>query len=286
VPSFRPDRALNLRAAGYAEYIAKLSEVSDVEIDGFAALTEAIAKRIDYFNERGCRVADHGPEYIKYAPIDEGKANAAFKDALAGKTVTEEQYSSFYNTLLAFLASKYQRTGWTMCLHIGAKRNTNPSLFAGIGPDAGSDVIGAQPVATPLASILSDIATVTELPRMLLFSLNDNDNYSLAAIAGALQKDGTASNVAVGPPWWYHDQLEGIRKHLKELAAVSVLSEFVGMTTDSRSLLSYPRHEYFRRILCEQLGAWVESGEYPYDAPVLGEMVRKISCENALRIFQ
>ncbi|MDR2505669.1 MAG: glucuronate isomerase [Oscillospiraceae bacterium] len=286
VPSFRPDRAMNILANGFREYTALLGEAADIEIDSFSTLCEALASRIDYFSERGCRVSDHGPAFIKHAPISCVKADEALKAALAGKPVAEEQYVAFYNTLLAFLAAQYQKHGWTMCLHIGAVRNINPTLFKSIGADAGSDVMGDLSVSSQLAAILSDMASVTELPRTLLFSLNDKENYSLAVIAGALQKDGAASNVGVGPAWWYHDQLEGMRKHMKELAAVSVLSEFVGMTTDSRSFLSYPRHEYFRRIFCEQLGQWVENGEYPYDAAALSEIVRKVSCENALRIFQ
>ena len=285
LPSFRPDKALNITGAGFSDYIHALGGAAGRGIHAFHTLKHALAERIDYFNKRGCRVSDHGLETVPYSRVNESKADAALKHALAGTKPTDEQAGAYRASLLAFLAHEYDRLGWTMCLHIGAIRNINPAMFDRFGPDVGCDAMHDMPVATPLAALLGEISLHTKLPRTLLFSLHDKDNYALAVTAGGLQRDGVASHIGLGPPWWYHDQRDGMVKHMRELAAVSAINEFVGMTTDSRSLLSYTRHEYFRRIFCNQLGEWVENGEFPGDMAALGEIVRRVCYENAARMF-
>jgi glucuronate isomerase len=284
LPAFRPDKALNLTAPGYGEYIEKLGKAAGIVIDSYESLTAALADRIAFFHEHGCRASDHALDIIPDETADADTLDSHFKKAVNGSP--KKHSSAFKAHLMKFLAEEYSKRGWTMQLHIGALRNANLGLFASLGPDVGSDIMNDQPIIASLLKLLHLMSEDQPLPRTLLFSLHDKDNYALNVIAGALQKDGQPSHVAMGPAWWYHDQRDGMVKHLRNMANVSVLSEFVGMTTDSRSLLSYTRHEYFRRILCNLLGEWVENGEYPPDMEVLSDIVRRVSFENAYRLFQ
>jgi glucuronate isomerase len=286
LPAFRPDKALNLAAAGFAGYVGELGKAAGVDIDSYETLKLAIAKRVDFFHEHGCRLSDHALDVVPCAVCDGATIEKVFGDAMAGKALTFEAQSQYRTDLMAFLAGLYQSRGWTMQLHIGAIRNVNADMFARLGPDIGCDAMNDLPIATPLAGLLSVIASRGPMPRIILFSLHDKDNYALSVIAGALQADGICAHVSQGPAWWYHDQRDGMVKHLRNLANVSPLSEFIGMTTDSRSLLSYTRHEYFRRILCSVIGDWVENGEFPNDADALESIVRKVCFENAMRLFE
>lgn len=286
LPAFRPDKAINLVAPTFPDYIRQLSEAASLPIRSFDGLRRALALRMDYFHENGCRLSDHALDVVPCAPATEAELEAVFADALGGKPLSEKAQAQYRTALLIFLAGQYQARGWTMQLHIGALRNINADRFAKLGPDTGFDAMNDLPIATPLSGLLAAMAKAQPLPRTILFSLHDKDNYVLSVIAGALQQDGVPAHVSQGPAWWYHDQRDGMAKHLKNLANVSVLSEFIGMTTDSRSLLSYTRHEYFRRILCNVLGNWVENGEYPADMETLSDIVRSISFENAIALFQ
>jgi len=284
LPAFRPDKALNAVAPGFAEYIAALGAAAEVEIDSYEKLCAALSKRVEFFHEHGCRLSDHALDVVPCAAAD--AIEGTFNDALAGRPLSADALARYKTDLLTRLASMYREHGWTMQLHIGALRNVNAGMFSALGPDAGFDAINDVSVSTPLAGLLSIMSAHAPLPRLLLFSLHDKDNYTLASIAGALQRDGVAAHVSAGPAWWFHDQRDGIVKHIRNLANVSLLSEFIGMTTDSRSLLSYTRHEYFRRILCNVLGDWVENGEFPNDADALGAIVSKVCYENAMRLFE
>ena len=287
LPAFRPDKAINLTAAGFPAYIETLGEAAGDKIDSYEKLQQAIAKRMDFFHKHGCRLSDHALDIVPCADATSDELEAIFQDAVSGKPVSPEAAAKYKTDMLAFLASEYSSRGWTMQLHIGALRNVNAAMFAELGPDTGFDVMNDQPIAIPLTGLLSIMSSrVVKLPRLILFSLNDKDNYTLSVIAGALQSDGVSAHVAQGPAWWYHDQRDGMVKHLKNLANVSMLSEFVGMTTDSRSLLSYTRHEYFRRILCNVLGEWVENGEFPCQPETMDAIIRKICFENAMRLFE
>jgi glucuronate isomerase len=285
LPAFRPDKVLNPADADYAAYLENLKEVSGDTVGSFADLKGILVKRIDYFHEHGCRLSDHALDTVPFARTDESKLDSILNGAASGKPVSQESLVQFRTALLKFLAEEYSRRGWTMQLHIGAIRNINAPMFAALGSDVGCDAMNDLPIAAPLVGLLNIMSEDQPLPRTLLYCLNDKDNYALNVIAGALQRDGRASHVAMGPAWWYHDQRDGMVTHLRNLANVSMLSEFIGMTTDSRSLLSYTRHEYFRRILCNLLGDWVENGEYPADIELLGDIVRRVSFENAYRLF-
>jgi glucuronate isomerase len=286
LPAFRPDKALSPASADYPQYLERLEEIGGDSIDSFEDLKHVLSRRIDYFHRHGCRLSDHGLDVVPCARADAAKLDAILDDAWAGKPISLESLAQFRTELLKFLAEEYSKHGWTMQLHTGALRSINAPLFAALGPDIGCDAMNDLPIAIPMAGLLGVMSEDVPLPRTLLFSLHDKDNYTLGVIAGALQSEGRASHVGVGPAWWYHDQRDGMVKHLRHLANVSLLSEFVGMTTDSRSLLSYTRHEYFRRILCNLLGGWVENGEYPADMETLGDIVRRVSFENAYGLFR
>jgi len=248
-------------------------------------LKRALEFRLEYFHQHGCRLSDHALDTVPDGEPDEATAQKAFVAALRGETLPRYCTDAYRSSLMVFLAAGYARLRWTMQLHIGAMRNVNPAQFEKLGPDTGYDAIADAPIAVPLSRLLKRMAKNAPLPRTLLFSLNDKDNYTLGTLSGALQKSGTPAHVYQGPGWWFHDQKDGMEKQMRNLANVGVLSEFIGMTTDSRSLLSYTRHEYFRRIFCNLLGHWVENGEYPEDYPMLEEIVRKVCFENAMGLF-
>ena len=277
LPAFRPDRCINIRKPGFREYIGKLGA------DGYEDLKRRLSAAADRFAERGCRLADHGLDYV---PEQTGaSAAAAFDKAMAGGVLTRDEESAYAFDLLTFLASEYARRGWCMQLHVGAMRNVNTAAYRRFGADSGFDSIGGAPLAGPLARFLDALDGAGALPKTVLFSLDPNDLYTLASLAGCFQRGPVRSLVQLGPPWWFNDHKDGIRAHLKALSSLGVLGTFVGMLTDSRSFVSYTRHEYFRRILCDLLGGWVERGEYPDDEETLGAIVSGICYGNAKEYF-
>ncbi|MDR0896393.1 MAG: glucuronate isomerase [Oscillospiraceae bacterium] len=286
LPAWRPDKALNPDAPGYAPWLSQLEGAVGFAIADFEALKQALAERLAFFHQNGCRLSDHALDSVPHAAPDEALAQAAFAAGRKGERPNKPLTDAYRATLLVFLAGEYSRLGWTMQLHIGAMRNVNPAMFDRLGPDTGYDAIADAPIAKPLAALLAAMSRRAPLPRTLLFTLNDKDNYPLASLIGTLQADGIPAQVNQGPAWWFHDQRDGMTKHLKALANLTPLSEFIGMTTDSRSLLSYTRHEYFRRIFCNLLGDWVENGEYPDDQKALAGIVRKVCYENAMGLFR
>ena len=285
LPAFRPDKALNPDAPTFGPWLLQLENAVGFAINDFEMLKRALTLRLEFFHASGCRLSDHALDTIPVGVPSDDMAQEAFLNFRRGGTVVSHLVDAYRFSLLVFLASEYSRLGWTMQLHIGALRNINKGMFARLGADTGFDGISDTPIAKPLAALLSAMEDRAPLPRTLLFSINDKDNYTLATMMGTLQRDGIAGHVGVGPAWWFHDQRDGMEKHMRALANVSPLAEFIGMETDSRSLLSYTRHEYFRRIFCNVLGNWVENGEYPEDYKALEMIVRKVCFENAMGLF-
>lgn len=285
LPAWRPDKALHIDAPVFGEWLHRLENAVDFAIVDFEAFKRALTMRLEYFHANGCRLSDHGVDTLPINDANEEIAQEVFAAFRRGETILPHLADHYRSTLHVFLAAEYSRLHWTMQMHIGAMRNVNIEQFEKLGPDTGYDAIGDAPIARPLAKLLQAMAQRAPLPRTLLFTLNDKDNYTLAALSGTLQQNGVPAHVHQGPGWWFHDQKDGMEKQMRSLANVSVLSEFIGMTTDSRSLLSYTRHEYFRRIFCNMLGQWVENGEYPEDEEMLAEIVRKVCYQNAMGLF-
>ncbi len=284
-PSFRPDKALNLNNDGFADYIKALSEVSETEIDSIASLKKALGKRIAYFNERGCKASDHGLNYIPFFEMSEEEENAAFRKALSGEKVSENELQAVQTDLLCFCAAEYKRLGWVMQLHYNCLRNPNTKMFEKLGPDTGFDIIGPCDCTRQLAQLLNKMYLADGLPRTVLYSLDSGDNSAIDTLIGAFQQEGYPGTLQHGSAWWFNDTKKGMREQLESLASLSILGNFIGMLTDSRSFLSYTRHEYFRRILCQLFGEWVDRGEYPDDMSALGKIVQDISYGNAKRFF-
>jgi glucuronate isomerase len=284
-PSFRPDKALNIDKAGFAEYIAKLSEVSGVEIGTVADVKAALSKRVDFFNAMGAKASDHGLDYIIYREADEDEINAILKKGLDGKLVSIEEAEKYKTALLVFCAEEYHRVGWVMQLHYNCMRNNNARMFEKLGPDTGFDSIGPSNSAPALSKLLSYLDAQGKLPKTVLYSLDPSDDAFIGTIIGAFQGEGVRGKIQHGSAWWFNDNKTGMIAQMTSLANLGILGNFIGMLTDSRSFLSYTRHEYFRRILCNLIGTWVENGEYPADIPALKAMVENICYGNAVKYF-
>lgn len=285
LPAFRPDKAVNIQKPGFAEYIARLSAVCGMAIASIADLKEALEQRVAFFASLGCLTADHGLDAIVCEP-DAALAASAFSAAIAGQKPDERGEAAYQTELLLFLAGVYQKYGFVMQLHYGAVRDNNPVMFQSLGPDTGFDAIsGVSGSGARLGKLLGMLAQEDSLPKTIVYSLNPTDNAQITSVIGCFQGAGIANKLQHGSAWWFNDTKRGMEEHLRSLAESSVLPNFVGMLTDSRSFLSYTRHEYFRRILCATIGAWVENGEYPNDTELLGAMVRNISYDNAVRYF-
>ncbi len=284
-PSFRPDKALNIDKAGWKEYIARLSEVSRVEICDLASLKRALSARIAYFAEVGCRASDHGLDRMVYAEASESEIDALIARGLRGETVTADEAEALKTELLVHCASEYVRRGFVMQLHYNCMRNPNTAAFATLGPDSGFDCIGPNNGSRKLASLLDRLNREGCLPKTVIYSLDPADNAFIDTLIGAFQGTEIAGKLQHGSAWWFNDNKEGMRDQMISLANLSLLGNFIGMLTDSRSFLSYTRHEYFRRIVCELVGEWVENGEYPNDEKALKEIVEGICYTNAKRYF-
>ena len=281
LPSFRPDKALGIEKPDYLDYLSRLGDIGS-----FAALKEKLIERLDYFVSLGCRVSDHGMESVPYASATMDEVEAIFRKRLAGQIPTAWEQKQFKTALLLELGREYHRLGVVMQLHFGVIRDNSHRVFRALGPDAGIDSIGDQPSIKELAAFLGALDDTDELPRTILYSLNPNDNAALVTVMGAFQTGETVGKVQHGSAWWFNDHRSGMVDQLTTLAADGYLAGFVGMLTDSRSFLSYARHEYFRRILCELIGGWVENGEYPNDEKALRQIVEGICFGNAEQYFR
>lgn len=284
VPSFRPDKAIEITKPEYASYIEKLSAVSGIAIRDFASLKAALEKRVEFFHENGCRVSDHGLDYAPYAAYTEAEIDAIMKKALAGEAVTETEREKYRTAVLLFCAQQYAAKGWVMQLHMAAIRNNNSKLFAKLGPDVGNDAIMDVDLAANTAALLDAMNNTGSIPKTILYSLNPVHNYMLHTVGGCFAGE-IPGRIQLGSAWWFNDHIDGMRDQIRTYANVGVLGQFIGMLTDSRSFLSYFRHEYFRRILCNEIGNWVENGEYPCDEDKLEEIVKGICYNNAVSYF-
>lgn len=285
LPAWRPDKAMYLEKPDYPDYLAKLSQVSGIEVNSFASLIEALKSRMDYFAAAGCCVSDHGMAYIMYAPASPETIEAIFAKRLAGETVTPEEEKQFKTAFMTAMGREYHRKNWVMQIHYGVKRDNNGKIFGELGPDAGIDCINNFAPSAEMADYLNALAKTDELPRTILYSLNPVDNAAIGTIIGCFQDAGTAGKIQQGSAWWFNDHKTGMTEQMTSLANLGLLGNFIGMLTDSRSFLSYTRHEYFRRIMCELIGGWVENGEYPADYKALEKIVKGISYNNAVRYF-
>ena len=285
LPAWRPDKAMNLEKADYTEYLKKLSEVSGVEIHSFETLLEALRKRLDFFAENGCCISDHSLEYVMYVPASGEEIEAIFAKRLSGQSVDRQEELKFKTAFMTALGREYHKKNWAMQIHYGVKRDNNQKLFSQIGPDAGVDCINNYAPSAQMADYLNALAETDELPKTILYSLNPSDNASIGTIIGCFQDSSAVGKIQQGSAWWFNDNKTGMVEQLISLANLGLLGNFIGMLTDSRSFLSYTRHEYFRRILCELIGGWVENGEYPEDYQALEKIIKGISYENAVRYF-
>ncbi|MCM3128461.1 glucuronate isomerase [Paenibacillus provencensis] len=285
LPSFRPDKGLEINREGFGEWLSRLEQTAGRSITSYDTFLEVLEAMVDYFHSVGGRVSDHALDYVPYAETTREEAAGIFAKVLNGERATLLEEQKYKTYTLIFLGKLYAARGWAMQYHINAARNNNSRMLGLLGPDTGYDSVNDSPLAGPLVKLLDGLASEDSLPRTILYSLNPRDNEVLAAIAGSFQGDGIPGKIQLGAAWWFNDTKDGMLAQMKALSNVGLLSRFVGMLTDSRSFLSYTRHEYFRRLLCNLLGEWVEDGEAPHDLELLGSIVQGISYENARTYF-
>jgi len=284
-PTFRPDKALNIEKPDWKEYIRTLAGVCGMQINTVDALKQALKQRIDYFDGIGCRASDHGLDYMVFRPADAQQAQQIMQKALAGEAVTKEEAEIFKTELLVFCAACYAEKDWVLQLHYNCLRNPNSTAFSRLGPDTGFDTIGPRSAADTLPGLLDTLYAQDKLPKTVIYSLDAGDNAFIDTLIGSFQGPGIPGKIQHGSAWWFNDNKAGMVEQLTSLANLSILGNFIGMLTDSRSFLSYTRHEYFRRILCNLIGTWVENGEYPDSEKDLQEIVSGICYYNAKRYF-
>lgn len=285
LPAWRPDKAMNLEKPDYTAYLKKLGEAASMEIKTFADLVEALKKRMDYFASVGCTVSDHGLEYVMYAPVSEETVEQIFAKRLTGEKITKDEEHQFKTAFMVAMGKEYHKKNWVMQLHFGVKRDNNQKIFRELGADAGIDCISNYNPADQMADYLNALADTDELPKTILYSLNPIDNAAIGTIIGCFQDSSCIGKIQQGSGWWFNDNKTGMIEQMTSLANLGLLGNFIGMLTDSRSFLSYTRHEYFRRIMCNLIGGWVENGEYPADYKTLEKIVKGISYNNAVRYF-
>jgi glucuronate isomerase len=285
LPAWRPDKAMNLEKPDYKEYLAKLEKASGIKIASFKDLCAALKNRMAFFAENGCLVSDHGLEFVMYQPASDEAIEKIFSDRMAGTLPSREDEIRFKTACMIFLGREYARLGWVMQLHYGALRDNNKRMYKKLGPDTGYDSINTGASAAELSGFLNALAETDELPKTILYSLNPCDNAAIGTIMGCFQNSDAIGKIQHGSAWWFNDNKTGMQEQMTSLANLGLLSNFVGMLTDSRSFLSYTRHEYFRRILCDLVGTWVENGEYPADFEFLEKMVQDVSYNNCKKYF-
>jgi glucuronate isomerase len=281
-PTFRPDRAFAVDAPEeFIPWLGQLEAASNIDISSLGDFLRALKKRHDYFHAEGGRLSDHGLKHCYNSPCSEKAASAVFAKARAGASATEEEAERFASYLLLFFGRLDAEKGWTKQLHLGALRSVNTRRTRELGTDKGFDSIGDWNQAEALCSFLDKLDQEHSLPKTIVYNLNPADNYAFAAAIGSFQEGPVAGKIQLGSGWWFLDQKEGVEWQLNALSNTGLLSRFVGMLTDSRSFMSFPRHEYFRRILCNLLGREVESGELPNDEAMLGTLVQNVCFRNA-----
>jgi len=287
LPTFRPDKALAFTdKSSYLEYLSKLARISGIEIDSYQNLLNAIENRHDYFHSVGCRLSDHALTDVIFEDSTDDELRIIFDKFINGDDeLNPIEIEQIQTALLCEIALMNQRKNWAMQIHIGALRNNNGKAFDNLGADCGYDSIADEPVAAKLSKFLNLVNSKGDLPKTILYVLNPSDNYTIGTMIGNFQDGKSAGKIQFGTSWWFNDQRDGMVDQMRALSNLGLLSQFVGMLTDSRSFTSYPRHEYFRRILCNLIGSWVENGEYPWDEKFLGKLIQDICFNNARNYF-
>ncbi len=283
--AFRPDKAIFIENEEYNVYLDRLAASAEMEISTFQNLKDALNKRMVYFHENGCRLCDHGLNYVPFAEATESEIEKIFEKRRAGKQVSKEEQEKFQTSLLLFLGETYHEFKWVQQFHLGALRNNNERMLNLLGPDTGWDSIGDFQQASALSKFLNALDKKDKLTKTILYNLNPADNEVLATMIGNFNDGKIKGKMQFGSGWWFLDQKDGIVKQLNALSNMGMLSSFIGMLTDSRSFLSFPRHEYFRRILCNIFGEEMESGELPTDIEMMGKIISDISYHNAKNYF-
>ncbi|GAB5551334.1 MAG: glucuronate isomerase [Saprospiraceae bacterium] len=284
-PAFRPDKAILIQAEGFVAYLQQLGSAASIEIKDFSTLIEALYSRMDYFHENGCRLADHGLEQMYAEDFTDKEINSILKDRLNGGDIEPVAAKKFMSAILYYLSRAYSEKAWVQQFHLGALRNNNSRLLKKLGPDTGFDSIGDLDQASHLSKFLNRMDSEDKLTKTILYNLNPRDNEVIATMIGNYNDGTVQGKMQYGSAWWFLDQKDGMEKQLNTLSNMGLLSCFIGMLTDSRSFLSFPRHEYFRRLLCNLIGRDVHNGELPNDTKWLGEIVGNICYYNAKNYF-
>jgi len=286
-PAFRPDAALRTDdPALFSAWVERLAAAANVHISRFADFLDALRIRHDVFHAHGCRISDHGLNQCFSEPCEEREAASFFDRLRSGKPLAPEESAGFAAYMMLFFGRLDAEKGWTKQLHLGALRNANTRMMRDLGRDTGFDSISDWPQLSALAAFLDRLEAQNSLPRMIIFNLNPSDNYAFAALAGCFPQEGIRSRVQFGSGWWFLDQKEGIEWQLNALSNCGLLGNFVGMITDSRSFMSYPRHEYFRRVLCNLLGSEVDAGLLPNDERLLAKLIEDVCYQNAVTFLR
>ncbi|MDO5111818.1 MAG: glucuronate isomerase [Clostridia bacterium] len=285
IPSYRPDKAINIQKETFLPYVEKLSAAAGVKINGLDAMKRALTQTVEKFVAHGCKASDHGLDYIPFRPAPDEDVDTILKKALAGIEITLEEAESYQTAILLHLGEAYYDHNIVMQLHYGALRNANTAMYQKLGADTGFDCTQDTCSTAGIVGLLDALNQKGKLPKTVLYSLNPNDNAQLATLIGCFQGTEIKGKLQHGSGWWFNDTKSGMIAQLTNLANLGILGNFIGMLTDSRSFLSYTRHEYFRRVLCNLLGGWIENGEYPADLPFVGSMVQDICYNNANTYF-
>jgi glucuronate isomerase len=285
-PAFRPDKALAVGDREFWPWVEKLSQVANLDVRDLKTLLQALENRHDYFHATGCRLSDHGLEHCYATPCSERAAAAIFAKAREEQSITEKERTRFASFMMLFFGRLDAEKGWTKQLHLGAQRNVNTVARRRLGTDVGYDAIGDFPQGERLAAYLDLLSTENALPQMIVYNVNPRDTFQLATLLGSFQDGQRPGKLQYGSAWWFLDQRQGITAQIETLSHTGLLSRFIGMVTDSRSFMSYPRHEYFRRILCDIIGQDVMRGELPNDDTLLGRLIQDVCYRNAFEYLQ
>lgn len=285
-PTFRPENAMGIDKSTFHDYVKKLDKAAGITIKSYVDLKQALSKRIEYFDICGCCISDHSLDANLYANSNEEELNLIFLKGMNNEPLLAEEIAKFKGNLLVFLGTQYEKHNWAMQLHVGAIRNNSSRMFEKLGPDTGFDSMDDFNYAGQLSALLDAMDSIGQLPKTILYCLNPKDNEMLASMTGNFQDGKTPGKIQLGSAWWFCDHKKGMEKQMQSLSEAGLLSRFVGMVTDSRSFLSFPRHEYFRRILCNYVGTIVENGEYPCDMSFLGNMIENICYNNIVNYLK
>ncbi|MDT0644994.1 glucuronate isomerase, partial [Zunongwangia sp. F363] len=283
--AFRPDKAVLIDAEGFNDYLDKLAKVAEMEIDSYEDLQNALLKRIEYFHDNGCRLCDHGLNYVSFESFTEEEIAGIFRKKREGEDISNLEAEKFKTAILLFLGENYHKKGWVQQFHLGALRNNNKRMLRQLGPDTGWDSIADYSQAENLSAFLDALDGKNKLTKTILYNLNPSDNEIFATMIGNFNDGSVKGKVQLGSGWWFLDQKDGMERQMNALSNMGLISCFIGMLTDSRSFLSFPRHEYFRRVLCNLFGKEMESGELPKDMELVGKTIADISYNNAKEYF-